>query len=90
MASQTKDGPYRHSTIRDLDLVFLVVRTCFGDCLFGKLVSLGKFGSVIRAIRDDEPRVRFLGYNSIIQTFCVQGYNCGNCRSAYITRSWDN
>ena len=26
------------------------------------LVS-GKFGSVIRAIRDDEPRVRFLGYN---------------------------
>ncbi len=37
-----------------------------GYLLFAWLVS-GKFGSVIRAIRDNEARVRFLGYN-------VEGY----------------
>ena len=37
-----------------------------GYLLFAWVVS-GKFGSVIRAIRDNEPRVRFLGYN-------VEGY----------------
>jgi len=31
--------------------------------LLGKWLVSGNFGSVIRAIRDDEPRVRFLGYN---------------------------
>ena len=31
--------------------------------LLGKWLVSGKFGSIIRAIRDDEPRVRFLGYN---------------------------
>ncbi|MEO1613947.1 MAG: urea ABC transporter permease subunit UrtC, partial [Pseudomonadota bacterium] len=35
-------------------------------CLFAWMMS-GKFGSVIRGIRDDEARVRFLGYN-------VEGY----------------
>ncbi len=34
----------------------------FGYVLFAYVVS-GKFGSVIRAIRDNEARVRFLGYN---------------------------
>jgi urea transport system permease protein len=33
-----------------------------GYLLFAWIVS-GKFGSVVRAIRDNEPRVRFLGYN---------------------------
>ncbi len=37
-----------------------------GYMLFAWIVS-GKFGSVVRAIRDNEPRVRFLGYN-------VEGY----------------
>ena len=37
-----------------------------GYLLVGWIVS-GKFGSVIRAIRDDEARVRFLGYS-------VEGY----------------
>ena len=31
--------------------------------LLGKWLVSGKFGSIIKAIRDDEPRVRFLGYN---------------------------
>ena len=38
-----------------------------GDVLLLALVVSGKFGSVIRAIRDDEQRVRFLGYS-------VEGY----------------
>ncbi len=43
-----------------------------GYMLFAWVVS-GKFGSVIRAIRDNEARVRFLGYN-------VEGYSCSSLR----------
>ena len=38
----------------------LVLATVY---LLANWLVFGKFGSVIRAIRDDEPRVRFLGYN---------------------------
>lgn len=52
-----------------ISLVFFWVSAlALGTCYLGVAwVVSGKFGSVVRGIRDDEARVRFLGYN-------VEGY----------------
>jgi len=34
--------------------------------VFAKWVVKGRFGNILIGIRDDEPRVRFTGYNPVI------------------------
>ena len=72
------------------NLFWLTVLLVVGAYLLSRWLTRGRFGDALIAIRDDEPRLRFTGYNTTVYktlVFAVAGAMAGVSGALYTVQS---
>ena len=83
-------GEFVGSDAMQRNLFWLTVLLVVGAYLLSRWLTRGRFGDALIAIRDDEPRLRFTGYNTTVYktlVFAVAGAMAGVSGALYTVQS---